>query len=70
MSRAEIALFLSGLFFGGMLDHAILAVLHLENTPYGVHVGVAGNWAFAGIDFLIATAGYALYRRLSPRSNG
>lgn len=69
MSRAEIALFLSGLFFGGAIDHAILALLHSERTPYGARVDIRGNWAFAGLYFVIAVLGYVLYRHLGPRSN-
>lgn len=69
MSRAEIALFLSGLFFGGAIDHAVLALLRSEHTPYGARVGIRGNWAFAGLDFVIAVLGYVLYHHLGPRSN-
>lgn len=68
MSRAETALFLSGLFFGGAIDHAILALLRSKHTPYGARVGVKGNWAFAGLDLVIAIVGYVLYSHLSPRS--
>lgn len=69
MSRAEIALFLSGLFFGGAIDHAILALRHSEPTPYGAPVGIRGNRAFAGLDLVIAILGYMLYRYIDPRSN-
>lgn len=69
MSRAEIALFLSGLFFGGAIDHAILALLHSERTPYGARVGIKGNWTFAGLDFFLAVLGYVLYRHLGPPSH-
>ena len=66
MSRAEITLFLSGLFFGGAIDHVILALLHSERTPYGARVGIKGNWTFAGLDFFLAVLGYVLYRHLGP----
>lgn len=69
MSRAEITLFLSGLFFGGAIDHAILALRRSERTPYGARVGIRGNWVFAGLDFVIAVVGYVLYRHLDPQSN-
>ena len=69
MSRAEIALFLSGLFFGGAIDHAILVLLRSEHTPYGARVATKGNCAFAGLDFVIAVLGYILYQRLGPPSN-
>lgn len=69
MSRAEIALFLSGLFFGGAMDHTILALRHSEHTPYGARVGIKGNWAFAGLDLVIAILAYVLHCHLGPRSN-
>lgn len=68
VSRAEIALFLSGLFFGGAMDHAILALLRSKRTPYGARVGIQGNWIFAILDLIIAVLGYILYRSLSERS--
>jgi len=37
MMWSKIALFLSGLFFGGAIDHPILALTDSEYTPYGVH---------------------------------
>ena len=60
MSRAEIALFLSGLIFGGAMDHVILALLRSEYTRYGARVSSKGNWAFAG---------YVLYSRISLPTN-
>lgn len=68
MTRAEIALFLSGLFFGGAIDHAILALRHSKNTPYGAHVGILGNWAFAALDLAVAVVGYVLHRHFGHRS--
>ena len=62
-SRSSAALFCSGVFFGGAVDHAILALKRAEQTPYGVKSGPAGNWAFAALDALLAGACYALYRR-------
>ena len=69
MSPAATALFLSGLFFGGAIDHAILALLRSERTPYGARVGIRGNWALAGLDFFLAVLSYVLYRHLGPRLN-
>jgi hypothetical protein len=57
--------FLSGVFFGGALDHAILAARRSPRTPYGVEVGVAGNWALAGLDLALAAGAYAMHRHLS-----
>ncbi len=68
MNLSEIALFLSGLFFGGAVDHAILAMKRSELTPYGLAFGVKGNWGLAGFDFVLALVSYALHRRLRYRS--
>ena len=54
MSNAGV--FLSGLFFGGAIDHAILALSGRTDTPYGVEVGIVGNWAMALIDVALAIA--------------
>jgi hypothetical protein len=43
MRWAKVALFLSGLFFGGAVDHAILGLSGSGVTPYGMRAGVAGN---------------------------
>jgi hypothetical protein len=61
---AKAALFGSGIFFGGAIDHAILAMKRSERTPYGVPAGVAGNWLLAALDSALAGAFYALHRRL------
>lgn len=57
------ALFLSGLFFGGAVDHVLLALKRSAVTPYGVRAGVRGNWVLAALDGGLATLCYALYRR-------
>ena len=54
MPRAEIALFLPGLFFGRAIDHDILALRRSERTLYGARVGIRGNWDFTALDFVIA----------------
>jgi hypothetical protein len=63
VSRA--ALFCSGMFAGGAMDHAILALTRKQHTPYGVRASAAGNWLFAAFDAALALGTYALYRRLS-----
>ena len=63
----KTALFCSGLFVGGAIDHAILALKRVERTPYGFRSGVAGNWALVGLDALLAAAFYVLHHR-SQRS--
>ena len=60
---SKTALFCSGIFFGGAVDHAILALKREERTPYGFKSGVAGNWAFAALDALLAAAFYVLHHR-------
>lgn len=64
MSIAKAALFLSGLFFGGLIDHVILALAGFETTPFGVAAGVMGNWLFAGLDAGIAALLLMLHLRL------
>jgi hypothetical protein len=61
---AKAALFCSGVFVGGAIDHAILAMKGSERTLYGVSVGVAGNWLLASLDSALAGAFYALHRRV------
>jgi hypothetical protein len=56
-------LFLAGVFFGGAVDHAILALRRADHTPYGFKAGVVGNWAFAALDAAAAAALYAAHRR-------
>ena len=68
MTRAEFALFLSGLFFGGAVDHVILALRRSEHTPYGRRVGIRGNWLLAGFDLAIAMVGYIIHSYLGSRS--
>jgi hypothetical protein len=59
---STFALFLSGLFAGGAIDHLILAGMGQPLTPYGVAVGVGGNWALAGLDVVLTVGCLAGYR--------
>ena len=59
---ARSALFLSGLFFGGAVDHAILGGLGRQTTPYGLEFGVTGNWLLAAVDLVFAAGLYVLHR--------
>jgi hypothetical protein len=68
MTLAKTSLFLSGVFFGGMLDHVLLALRGATETHYGLTVGVAGNWAFAALDLTVTAALYLLHRRLERRA--
>ena len=69
MKASKLALFVSGLFFGGAIDHGILASLGRPVTPYGWESGVMGNWLLAGLDLVIAAGLYGFHqsqeRRLS-----
>ena len=69
MNTSKLALFMSGLCFGGAEDHAILASLGREVTPYGVRAGVAGNWVLAGVDLLLALALFHMHDRLGTRAS-
>ena len=61
---AKTTLFLSGLFFGGAIDHVILAVQRSPLTPYGLRFGVGGNWGLALLDLAVTTLLYVAHRRL------
>ena len=57
-----IWLFLSGLFFGGAIDHVVFAVLKTQ-APYGIYLGVKGNWIMASVDLVIAILLFLLFRK-------
>jgi hypothetical protein len=61
---AKIAVFFAGLFFGGAIDHMILAAAGRTTTPYGIEVGVVGNVALAGLDFLLTLGSWFAHRWL------
>lgn len=63
MTISKAALFASGLFFGGAIDHAILAAMRRDVTPYGVKAGVAGNALFAVADLILAAVLYRIHTR-------
>jgi len=67
---SKIALFLSGLFFGGAIDHLILALTGSEYTPYGVHSGVRGNWVFGLLDGGVALFFSSLHHYLERQGVG
>lgn len=62
-AASKAALFSSGIFFGGAVDHTILALKGADRTPYGLRTGVTGNWLLAALDGLAAAGLYTLYRR-------
>jgi hypothetical protein len=59
-----ISLFVAGIFFGGAVDHVILALAHSRYTAYGVNSGVFGNWLLAGLDLLITLIFYSFFIRI------
>jgi hypothetical protein len=61
--HAVLALFVSGIFFGGGLDHAIYIVIGSPVSHYGFRLGAGGHAAFAVLDFTIAAALYEVHRR-------
>lgn len=63
MNASKPALFTAGLFFGGAIDHILLAALGRDVTPYGLRTGVAGNWALAAVDLALAASLLWLHRR-------
>jgi len=63
---SKLALSLSGLFFGGGLDHAIFIATGSPKTHYGLTVGASGQLAFALLDFGLA----ALLYRFHDRGSG
>jgi hypothetical protein len=65
---AKLALFASGIFFGGAIDHAILAAMQRDVTPYGMKAGVSGNWWLAAADLAIAALLYRVHARVKNES--
>ena len=68
MTLSKLALFASGIFFGGALDHAILATMRRDVTPYGVKAGVSGNWLFAAADLAVAALLYSAHAKADRQS--
>ncbi len=62
MGWSNVSLFLSGLFFGGMVDHLFLALRKSTVTPYGYRWGVKGNWVLASLDAMLTVLFYVFYR--------
>lgn len=70
MAGAKLTLFSAGLFFGGAVDHVILALAGRAETPYGVRAGVGGNWALACLDVLLMLGFWRAHRTLERRAAG
>ena len=65
MNWSELALFMSGIFFGGAIDHMILAAMGSELTHYQIRVGVGGKWAFAVFDAVVMVLLFLVHRKLA-----
>lgn len=65
---SQLAIFLGGVFFGGAVDHVILALIGRGETPYGIHVGVSGNWAMAALDFFLTLGCWVAHRHFEHRT--
>lgn len=63
MRTSDLALVLSGVFVGGAIDHAALAMLGRRTTPYGIRTGRVGNLMFAALDMALAGLFLRLHRR-------
>ena len=64
MKASNAALFASGVFFGGAVDHAILVAMRRDVTPYGVKAGVPGNVLFAVADLIVAGVLYRIHTKM------
>jgi hypothetical protein len=64
----RLPLFLSGLFFGGGLDHLLFILLESPTSHYGLRIGVAGQMGFAALDLSVAALLYLLHVRWSRAS--
>ena len=62
----KLALFLSGLFFGGALDHILFIVFDSPTSHYGLQIGTAGQLGFATLDVSLAVLLYVLHGRWAP----
>jgi len=64
MTMGKLAIFIGGVFFGGAVDHVILALTGRGDTPYGVSIGVMGNWTMAVVDLALTYGRWIAHRRL------
>lgn len=56
VTRARVALFVSGVFFGGGLDHLIYIAAGSSRSHYGLEVTPLQQAAFAVLDMTLAAA--------------
>jgi hypothetical protein len=65
---SKVALFLSGSFCCGAVNHIFAGVHGRTETPYGVHLGVGGNWALFAFDVAMTIGLLWLHRRIGNTS--
>jgi hypothetical protein len=70
MHWSKIALFFSGSFCCGAIDHGIASLAGRTITPYGIHVGVLGNWGLFAFDTAMMVLLLWLHRRLAAKQAG
>ena len=63
VSWSKVALFFSGSFCCGAVNHAFASMQGRTETPYGIHLGVAGNWALLAFDVAMTVLLLWLHRR-------
>lgn len=67
VSWSKVALFFSGSFCCGAVNHAFASLEGRTVTPYGIHVGVAGNWLLFVFDAVMTLLLLWLHRRLAKK---
>lgn len=67
VSWSKVALWLSGSFCCGAVNHAFASVQGRTETPYGIHLGIAGNWALLAFDAAMTLFLLWLHYRLEPK---
>jgi len=68
-SWSKVALFLSGSFCCGAVDHGIASLAGRTVTPYGIHVGVLGNYRLFAFDLAMTVLLLWLHRRLAVNAS-
>jgi len=67
LNWSKVALWLSGSFCCGAVNHTFAGVQGRTETPYGIHLGVAGNWALFAFDVAMTLLLLWLHYRLERK---
>lgn len=70
VTRARLALFVSGIFFGGGLDHLIYIAAGSTRSHYGLELTPLQHGAFALFDVTVAATLLWLHVRWDRRRGG